>query len=49
MLIFRGFTAMKFILGLTQSDEEMDPKFAVTVPEEHGSQDAWEDFPLYVP
>jgi hypothetical protein len=37
---------MKFILGLTQSVDDTDPKFAVTVPDEQGEHDAWENLPL---
>jgi hypothetical protein len=35
-----GLTAMKLILGLTQSLAERDPKLAVTVPGAHGSHAA---------
>ena len=42
-------TDRKLILGLTQSSADTDPKFAVTVPDEHGSQDACAVISLYVP
>ena len=42
-------TDRKLILGLTQSPADTDPKFAVTVPDEHGSQDACPVTSLYVP